>query len=115
MFATRSPTTLTELGRRVAEDNRLDGMVDRNWPGIGESLRGLGTSNPYDIQRFCLEATFTMPEKFFTKDDLDRLKFIAYRDGLPLISVTRVVGLLIQDRYFAENGIGADEPDRHAP
>ena len=111
----RSPITLTELGKEISESNNIDAMIDSNWNKIKSLLNGLKTKNPYDIQQYCVEETFIEPKKFFTDNDIDKLKVIAYKSGLPLLSVTRLAGVLIRDRYFEENGIDVESVDRHDP
>jgi len=111
----RSPISLTDLGNEIAESNNIEAMIHSNWSKIKLLLDDLKMNNPYDIQQYCVEETFIEPKKFFTEKDFDKLKFIAYKSGLPLMSITRIAGVLIRDRYFKENGIDVELVDKHDP
>jgi dsDNA-specific endonuclease/ATPase MutS2 len=107
----KSPLSFTDLGKEIAKSNDLDAMIANNWLKINTVLQDLKTKNPYDIQEFCLETAFVEPEKFFSPNDFDKLKSVSYKTGNTLISITRLMGILIRDRYFNENGIDADDVD----
>ena len=111
----KSPITLTEIGKQIADSNNLNAMVDSNWSKISIALNGLKTNNPYDIQEFCIETAFVESNKFFSNDDISRLKLISYKSGVSLFSITRLMGVLIRDRYFNENGIDVGEVDQYDP
>ena len=111
----KSPISLTDIGKDIASSNNIAAMIDSNWSKINAALHGEKTKNPYDLQQFCIEKTFVEPEKFFSDKDIDRLKIIAYNAGMPLLSITRIAGVLIRDRYFAENEIDLTEVDIYDP
>jgi hypothetical protein len=111
----RSPVSLTPLGLQMVADHGLDAMVADNWQKISSAIQKSGASNPYDIQEFCFETAFVRPNAFLSEKDFDKLKLISYQTGARLFSVARVVGILVRDRYFKENGIDVGEIDQHAP
>lgn len=111
----KSPISITEFGLQVVADHNLDAMVDSNWSKINTSVQNMKANNPYDIQEFCLETAFVKPSVFFPDKDIDKLKLISFQTGIPLFSVARMMGVLIRDRYFKENGIDIAEIDKHRP
>ena len=111
----KSPLSLTELGVEIAEKYSLETMIASNWGKINDILNALKTKNPYDIQEYCIETAFIEANKFFSDKDIDKLKIISYKTGVPLFSISRLMGILIRDRYFAENGINVDDVDKSAP
>ena len=116
----KSPLSLTDEGRDVATSNNLDVIINDRWDKISETLKGLKTGNPYDLQEFCIDTafadtTFIKPAQFFSAKEIDKLKIISYRTGIPLLSITRIMGVLIRDRFFSENGIDLGEVDQHDP
>jgi len=111
----KSPISLTDIGSEIAKSNNLSTMIEGNWNKIKETLKNAKTKNPYDLQQFCMEKTFVEPENFFSDKDIDRLKIIAYNSGMPLLSITRIVGVIIRDKYFSENGIELTEVDVFDP
>ena len=110
----RSPEVLTEEGEKIVSDYNLDVIVHSNWDRISRAINSLGTRNPYDLQEFCfytayLDAENIKDAKFFSENDVDKLKIVAYKTGYPLIIITKVImGILIRDKYFKENGIDVD-------
>ena len=111
----KSPLMLTDLGREIAEENNLNTMVVNNWSKIDAALRNLKTKNPYDIQEFCLEVVFVESDKFFSPSDIEKLKLMSFKTGIPLFSIARIIGLLIRDKYFSENDIDVGEVDKFDP
>jgi len=116
----RSPLSLTEEGIKTVEDNQLSIMIEDNWGKINAALHNLKADNPYDIQEFCFNTAFTdtlhdRPLKFFTEKDIDKLKKLSYKSGISLFIITRMLGILIRDRYFKENEIDMEEIDDHDP
>jgi len=111
----RSPLSLTDSGREVVSTNSLDVMVDSNWQKINAVLQSIKNKNPYDLQEYCIETAFTESGKFFSDNNIETLKTISFKSGFPLMSITRVMGILIRDRYFKENGISLGEVDQHDP
>ena len=114
----KSPVSLSDLGEQIASDYNIATIVDRNWHTISSAIKGLGTKNPYDIQEFSRDTAFSdsirsKSATFFTESDIDRLRVIAYKSGENIYSISFIAGILIRDRYFAENGIDVDEVDEY--
>ena len=111
----RSPLSLTDSGKEFVETNNLEVMVDSNWQKIAAVLQSIKNKNPYDLQEFCIETAFTETNRFFSSSDVEKLKKLSFKSGIPLMSITRVMGILIRDRYFKENGIPVGAVDLHDP
>jgi hypothetical protein len=111
-----SPLRITGSGNEMVEKVGIRRMIDENWTNICSYIKeNLSTENPYDIQQFLMERTVAHPGKFINKDDLDKLKNLAYSEGYPLNVYLTVVALLIRDRYFSENNIDINEVDKNDP
>ena len=109
----KSPLSLTEEGEKIASKNNLNAIIDVNWSKINASLQDLKTKNPYDIQEFCFDTAFADTTgykelKFFPCEDIDKMKIVAFKAGYPVLLISRVMAILIRDRYFAENNINID-------
>ena len=116
----KSPLSLNEFGEQLVESYNLDAMVSVNWEKINNALRGLKTKNPYDLQQFCIDTSHVDALKiktsvFFTDADIEKIKIISYKTGVPLFSISRLIGILIRDRYFKENGIDVESIDMYDP
>jgi len=104
----KSPLSLTKIGERIATSYNLRTMVDENWNQISEHLKSTNIKHPYDLERFCIERTFATPEKFFSDNDIEKLHKVALKEDYHLLTITRIMTVLILDRYFTENNNNAN-------
>lgn len=111
-----SPLSLTEKGDSIAEQLNAQVRVTSNWETIRRELdANLVTSNPYDIQQYCLDKIAVAPERFFSAPDLDAMKTIAYQNGDTFFEYCQVLGVIVRDRYLKEKGLDAGEIDKFDP
>jgi len=115
----KSPLSLSNLGEELAASNNFNEIINKNWNKINAALKTLGTKNPYDLQKYSIDTALAVvivkPPTFFTEEDIDKFKILAYKSDADLLSVTRVLGIMIRDRYFEENNIDVFEVDSHDP
>lgn len=113
LIQAHSPISLTELGKKVSQEIGVNEILARNWSNIESILeRDLVDKSAYDIQQYCIEEVSVEPEKFFTKEDLDKIKQYAFEHGKPVEIYTRMIGVLIRDKYFEVKGITPSEVDK---
>jgi hypothetical protein len=111
-----SPMRITDKGNEMIDRVGMRQMVEGNRLSADEYMKdSLSSENPYDIQQFLMEHIIAYPEKFIKTEDLDKLKLLAYNEGLQLGAYLTVAAILIRDRYFSENNIDIDEVDRNDP
>lgn len=116
LLQSKSPVSLTPKGEEVAKELKAEEIITRNWSKIYEILeKAISNKNAYDIQQYCIENVSVDPEKFFDNDGLNLLKDYAYKQGNPLQLYTRLVGILIRDRYLKQKGIAISDIDKHKP
>jgi len=116
LFQSQSPVALTNSGLKVAEELKADEIIGRTWDTIFRLLENdISDKNAYDIQQYCIEKISIEPEKFFDKEDIKILKSYAFKEGNPLQLYTRLLGILIRDRYLIAKGISLSEIDKHDP
>jgi len=115
----KSPLSLSNLGVELASSNNFKEIINKNWNKINASIKALGTNNPYDLQKYSIDTALAdvivKPPTFFTEEDIDKFKILAYKSDADLLSVTRVLGIMIRDRYFEENNIDVFAVDSHDP
>lgn len=99
-----SPISLSERGKEFAEKHKAAQIVDTHWEHI-RSLLIIDSKNPYDIQNHIFKDVSLRLEDYLGKEQVDKLKVIAYNEGLDIFSISRLLGVLIRDRYFDENKI----------
>lgn len=106
----RSPLSITDKGWAKVKQLGMDEMFDRNWDRIKKNIdEGASSKNPYDINEYCIKYTAVYPERFLAREDIEKIKTDAYKEGLPLIEYTQILAVLARDRYFKEYGITIGE------
>jgi hypothetical protein len=111
-----SPVRITSDGYAMIKRVGVDRMIDEKWTTVCSYIReNLTGENPYDIQQFLMEHTAAYPERFMDKENLDRLKLLAYNEGYPLSTCLTVAAILVRDRFFSENNIDVNEADKNDP
>lgn len=111
-----SPLAPNETGRKIIKDLKLDEMIARNADKIMEYLNAnIGSRNPYDIQKFCIETASVELDKLFSNKDIDNIKQYAFNHGQTLFYYGSLIGVLVRDLYFERNGINPQEVDKHDP
>lgn len=111
-----SPVTLTKIGQDVANEIGARRIIADNWQKIQDCIdtADLG-SNAYDIQQFCIETASIALEKFFSEEDIIKIKEFAFNNGKTLAYYGGMFGVLIRDKYFESKHIPIEEVDRNAP
>ena len=97
-----SPTTLTELGGKVAEEIKVDEWI----PGYAQRNKDKfqRLKHPYDIQEECLRHAkiflINALEADSRQDIIEALKMSAYQNGLQIDRVLEVVGIKLRDEIL---------------
>ena len=111
-----SPLSLTEKGKLVAAELKIEELVTINWDKIRSDIdKNLKDKNAYDIQQYCIFTASVSPEDFLDKDSVNTIKLYAFKNGAPLHIYAQVLGIVIRNRYFKEKGIDIAEVDEHDP
>lgn len=101
-----SPLSLTDSGKSAAAAMGAETAIAANWEAIRLKMDAeVGSSNPYDVQTYCLERIPVAPEEFFSEKDLSAMKFYAFNNGRTLFDCMKVMGVLVRDAYLREKGI----------
>ncbi len=111
-----SPVSLTETGKKVAEEIQLKQLVTNHWSFIKEKFDEFlaENSNPYDIQ----VASFKVGDLFqtyLTNEELNVIKLNAFERGYDISLYEIVFGIEIRDRILEERGITPKEVDDYSP
>lgn len=111
-----SPISLTDLGKKIAEEMNIETIISDNWENIFNYIdENVCSKNAYDIQQFCIETATTRLEKFFSQENLSKIKMFAYNAGKPLAFYGSMIGVIIRDKYFEQKGINPALVDKHTP
>lgn len=115
LMQSHSPISLTKEGKQVANELDAYNLIDKNWSRIRHDLQKMVGKNAYDIQQYCIETADVDSSFFFDEETIDHVKMYAFRKGMPVQMYLRMLGLLIRDRFFEEQGIPLYEVDDNAP
>ncbi len=115
LMQSHSPISLTEEGVAVAKELDADRLITLNWERIKGELIKLGQANAYDIQQYCIETADVDAHLFFDSATLDKIKTYAYEKGKPVQLYLRLLGVIIRDKFFQEQGIPLSRIDETAP
>lgn len=111
-----SPVSLTKIGEDVANEIGARQIIVSNWEKIKDCLDKANIGdNAYDIQQFCIETASIALDKFFSEEDITKIKDFAYNHGKTLAYYGGMFGVLIRDKYFEIKSIPIEEVDRNAP
>jgi len=112
----KSPISLTDKGKTVATDIKAEEILSKNWEKILDILnKEIADKNAYDIQQYCIESLSVEPAKFLDKESLLSLKNYAFNQGEPLQLYTRLLGIVLRDRYLKYKKIPVEEVDKYDP
>lgn len=117
LFKSQSPVSLTDSGRKAADELVAESIIARNWeakifPCLKKELSG---KNPYDVQQYCMEKIPVSPAIFFDDGSLNDVKLYAFKSGLTLFACMQMMGVLIRDKYLSSVGVPIEAIDLHAP
>jgi len=111
----KSPMVITEKGYELVNRLGIYEMIALNWNKISDYIdRGVTSFHPYDIDRFIIEHIVVYPLNFIQAAELNKIKLLAYTEGLPLINYLTVIAILIREKYFETKGIDVSDVDKNA-
>lgn len=99
----KSPISLTEDGKKIANELNADAIVDSYWENIEKYLidKNINTkSNPYDIQQECFNYVSTNFYKNLSETEMKKIKSIAYNNGDSIDNYDIIFGVVIRDKYL---------------
>ena len=108
MFHSASPITLTRKGRQVLRDTGLKNYIDTHEMILVARVRAGGTRNAYDLQR----AAFLLVDSLqFERRLDDRLKRVAFREGVDTRIARRVGGIYLRNLLLGQ--LSGETSDRN--
>lgn len=111
MIQANSPLSLTDVGKKAAQEMGAERIVALNWEKIMPRIASdIPDGNPYDIQTYCLEKIPVSPATFLDAASLDALKHYAFNHGRTLFECMKVIGLLARNKYLKDKGILPETP-----
>jgi hypothetical protein len=109
----KSPVSLTELGQKIYADLNAEEMIAKNWQKICKAIEtNMPNKNAYDIQQYIFDTATIGLETFLEKEDVDKVKLFAFKEGRPLAFYALVFGIPIRDSYLKLKGIDIAEVDK---
>jgi len=116
LATSKSPISLTQIGKEISKKINAESMVAQNWDKIYDNLeKNISNKNAYDIQQYCMDTAAVELDKFLSDADIDSLKILAYKEGNPLLYYSPVFAIPIRDKYLSIKGINVSEVDKNDP
>lgn len=111
-----SPIDLTKKWKEIIESERVQESIINRWDEIKSLLKKECVKmNPYDIQEFLFSTALTKLNLLLDDEWFTRLKTRAYKEGVPIEVFSRIVAVVIRNKYLNEKWINVDEIDKHDP
>lgn len=111
-----SPISLTEKGKTISKELKIEEKININWEKIRNYLEAnLKSKNAYDIQQFCIETAVVSLDNFFVEKDVNEVKNYVFKKGDSFAGYGNMIGVEIRDRYFKYKAIGLEDIDKYDP
>ncbi|MFW9882589.1 MAG: hypothetical protein ACFFG0_56730 [Candidatus Thorarchaeota archaeon] len=101
---TKSPLHISPKGDKIVKDLSLSNKVDKYWDQIYKLLSVNSLNNPYDVQIASLEISQNKIKDILTENEINEIKIYAFNNGLNLLEIYPVIGVLIRDKALKEIG-----------
>jgi len=99
----RSPIGLTEFGKKIVDETKMQQYIDRNWTSVAQKItEGAKSKEPYDIQQFCFDYAVARPEEVLSPEGYASVKDKAFTEGLALFALLQAAGVILRDKYFKD-------------
>ena len=96
-----SPTTLTDLGKEIAQEIQVAQWVPQY---ARDNLTALRGANPYEVQKICLHHARLFLENRLTQaemgDKVEAMQMSAFNHGVSLQQVQDVAGIALRDEVL---------------
>ncbi|MUV03182.1 hypothetical protein GN157_05615 [Flavobacterium rakeshii] len=112
----QSPVSLTETGKKVAEELNVNTMIVNHWEDFNRSVTKQlkDDCNPYDIQ----VASFKIGDKYqeyLNEEEINKIKNHAFLAGYNLDVYNLLFGILIRNKILQDRGYKSTDVDKFDP
>ncbi|MDR0942071.1 MAG: hypothetical protein LBM19_00415 [Holosporales bacterium] len=111
----RSPMSLTEKGQEIKELINAESIFNRIYSKLKDYIKDENLKNAYDIQTISLETAKEHFLNLLTKEELIKIKDVAFKQGLILEDFYIIFGILLRNKILKEKNIAISEIDMRAP
>lgn len=109
-----SPISLSPIGVTYSAELKIENKVTNHWIEIKQEIGKKSPSNPYDVQVVAMEISRNCFEALFSDEEKNQIKLYAYKNGINLLQILPIIGVIIRDKYLQEKGISIDQIDQHS-
>ncbi|MCH9852800.1 MAG: hypothetical protein K0U45_04775 [Alphaproteobacteria bacterium] len=111
---TKSPISLNQKGERISNAIDAKEIITSIHENFYKTLSEKQQQNPFDIQEAAFEYANAINASL-NQDVIDKFKKVAYDEGISMLDIHRILGVLLRDSILKECGFAPDEIDEHNP
>lgn len=112
----QSPGSLTQIGKDVSSELKLEKMVMNHWDAFCSAVTSClkKNCNPYDVQVESFKVGDSY-QKFISQEELSTIKTHAFSAGYNLDIYNLLFGIIIRDKILKNKGFRESDIDLHDP
>ncbi len=114
-----SPIAITDKGKEVPNKLKIQAIVERTYKNIKDALtesnEGIFSKNEYDIQGTIFAYISNNIENHLSAEELNAFKTEAYKRGILIDDLYRIIAVLFRDKLFSDLGKHVADIDKHDP
>lgn len=114
MVEAHSPLSLSEEGKKAAENIHADKILKRIHTKLESFVEESKPKNAYDIQVASLKSTARILE-LLNEEELIAIKDYSFQQGLRLEDLFPIFGVLLRNLILEDRGIPIADVDKHEP
>lgn len=114
MVKSMSPISLTELGKKVAEEIKANQIFSKYVSKLVQEAESKKPTNAYDIQQVSLEVSKNFLTTLFTDEELNIVKQQAFKRGVLVEDIMIIFGIILRNHILQEKGIPISDIDKHS-
>ena len=115
LIESKSPLTLTDLGRKVASEINAHQILEKYKRELIQEVEANQPKNAYDIQIFSLNITKEKMPQLLKEDDLVQIKDEAYKNGVLIEDIMSIFGILLRNDILHSKNIPVSDIDLYEP
>ena len=108
----KSPLGLSDEGEEVAKKINADKVINDHWDNLCKLVYERNPTDAYEIQQACFFVTSSHMPSVLTKEELHKVREVAFQQGRSLELILNVFAILLRDKLLKEKGLAGAYLDK---